>query len=233
MMNVDTLREQLRQTAVQQGAKAFGIADLDMLRRTTPDLLCNIPGTYTRAVVFGMRLQRAVLDSIQNEPTPLYVHNYRQLNYQLDRAAWCVADQIQDAGGAAVAVAASQIVQSVPMTGHVSHKLLGWAAGLGHIGRSTLLVHPAFGAQMRYASVLTDLPLPPDRPVERSCGTCRQCRDMCPAAAIGEASGDFNLMACYRKLNTEFVHVSFVGQHVCGVCLKACPGAGVKEACGE
>jgi len=232
-MDVGKLYEQLRQTAVRQGAKAFGVADLDMLRRTTPDLLCGIPGSYARAVVFGMRLQRAVLEGIRNEPTPLYVHNYRQLNYQLDRAAWCMADQIQDAGGAAVAVAASQIVQSVPMTGHVSHKRLGWAAGLGHIGRSTLLIHPAFGAQLRYASVLTDLLLPPGRPVERDCGTCRRCRDVCPAGAIGETSRDFNLAACYRMLNTEFVHVSFVGQHVCGVCLKACPGSGVAEFSGE
>ena len=37
---------------------------------------------------------------------------------------------------------------------------VGWAAGLGHIGRCTLLVHPQYGAQMRYVSVLTDMPLP-------------------------------------------------------------------------
>jgi epoxyqueuosine reductase QueG len=217
-------KEHLRTLAQAMGAKVFGVADLDELKRNYPALLSRVLGDYSRAAVFGVRLQRAVLEAIADGPTPLYFHHYRQANYQLDRIALAAADLLQDRGFRALAIPASQIVASQPMSGHVSHKLLGWAAGLGFIGRSTLLVNPVYGAQMRYVSVLTDAPLPPDTPRSNGCGTCRACVAACPAAAIADESGAFDLDACYRKL-TEFSRLPFVGQHICGVCVKACAGS--------
>ena len=215
----------LRRLAVEMGAQAFGVADLDALKQKVPDLLSRVPGDYSRAVVLGVRLQRAVLEEVVDRPTPLYMHHYRQANYQLDRMAFQIAERIQELDYRVLAIPASQIVGQSPMVGHISHKLLGWAAGLGHIGRCTLLVHPQYGAQMRYVSVLTDLPLPADEPCAGDCGPCRACVAVCPAAAIHESRDDFDLDACYRKL-TEFTHLPFIGQHICGVCVKACAGRG-------
>jgi epoxyqueuosine reductase len=217
------MREALRQLAGGWGATVFGVADVGWLRLQVPDLLEEIPGDFTRAVVMGMRLQDAVVDGIVDHPTPLYFHNYRQLNYQLDRAAFAVADCIQAGGATCIAVPASQIIRNNPMRGHISHKLLGWAAGIGFVGRSTLLVHPTFGSRLRYVSVLTNRALPADKPHAGSCGECRACIPVCPAHAIGETKEDFNLDACYRKLS-EFSRIPFVGQHICGVCVKACNG---------
>jgi epoxyqueuosine reductase QueG len=205
------------------GAKAFGVADLEWLGQRESRLLNDFSRSFSRAVVLGMRLQDGVLEEIRDRPTPLYFHNYRQLNYQLDRAAFTIADRLQDAGHAAVAIPASQIVARNPMRGHVSHKWMGWAAGLGFIGRSTLLVHPQYGARLRYVSVLTNAPLPAGRPIGESCGDCRACVGVCPAAAIREEAGDFDLDACYSKL-TEFTRLPFIGQHICGVCVRACAG---------
>jgi epoxyqueuosine reductase QueG len=168
-------------------------------------------------------LQKAVLKDIGNEPTPLYFHNYRQVNYQLDSLALMLADRIQDAGFNALAVPASQIIKKDPMSGHISHKLLGWAAGIGFIGRNTLLVNPEYGAQMRYVSVLTDMPLKAGSPNNGDCGTCKACIPVCPVKAIKEKKENFNLQACYEKL-TEFTRLPFIGQHICGVCVKACVG---------
>jgi len=210
------------------GARSFGTADLEELKRSVPDLLGLVPGDYRRAVVFGIRLQRAVLEGIADRPTPLYFHNYRQVNYQLDRAALVAADRIQEAGYSALAVPASQVIRKKPMSGHISHRLLGWAAGIGFVGRNNLLVHPKYGAQMRYASVLTDMPLKSGVPHTGDCGSCRGCLDACPARAIGETRDDFDLEACYRKL-TEFAGMPFIGQHVCGICVRACGGADASE----
>jgi epoxyqueuosine reductase QueG len=214
----------LRQLAETLGAAAFGVADVDGLRQRIPDLLARVPGNYSRAVVLGVRLQRAVLADIVDRPTPLYFHHYRQANYELDRIGFRLADRIQAAGCRALAIPASQIIAQDPMRGHISHKLLGWAAGIGFIGRGTLLVHPRYGAQMRYVSVLTDMPLPADAPHAGSCGACRACVAVCPAGAIHERREDFDLEACYAKL-TEFTALPFIGQHICGVCVKACAGA--------
>ncbi|MBM4142593.1 MAG: epoxyqueuosine reductase [Lentisphaerae bacterium] len=221
MRDVYELRDELERTAAGMGAVAFGVADLSgpALRGTgAPSPFAE---RFSRGVVLGMRLQRAVLDDLAERPTPLYLHHYRQTNYQLDRAAWTVADALQRAGSAALAVPASQLVQRDPQRGHLSHRRLGWAAGIGFIGRSTLLVHPRYGAQMRYVSVLTDAPLPAGIPVAGDCGSCRACLEACPARAIGERAEDFNREACCARLN-EFSRLPFIGQHICGLCVKAC-----------
>jgi epoxyqueuosine reductase QueG len=171
----------------------------------------------------GIRLQDAVIDGLADRPTPLYFHLYRQANYALDRAAFEAAELLQSAGYASLAVPASQIICRRPMVGHISHKLIGWAAGLGWIGRSTLLVHPQFGARMRYVTVLTDAALPPGRPIQQDCGPCRDCIAACPAHAIGETREQFGLDACFEKL-TEFSKLEGIGQHICGICVRACRG---------
>ena len=206
------------------GASSFGVADLDLLKQKTPDLLNLVGEDFSRAVVLGMRLQEAAVAGIIDKPTPIYLHNYRQLNYQLDSAALLLAGMIQDAGFRALAIPASQVVARDPMRGHISHKLLGWAAGLGFIGRNTLLIHPEYGARMRYVSILTDMFLRPDKPLSGAdCGSCVACVSVCPTAAIHTNRADFNLQACFDKL-TEFTRLSFIGQHICGVCVKACGG---------
>ncbi len=224
MTDSTELREQLEKVAKSFGAKAFGVADLDMLKQKEPGLLDNVPGDYPRAVVMGLRLQQTVLDDIIDKPTPLYFHHYRQLNYALDRVGLALADLLQDAGQRALAIPASQTISRNPMLGCISHKLLGWAAGIGFIGRSTLLVHPQFGAQLRYVSILTDAPLTANTPYDGpGCAACRACADSCPASAIHEDRTDFDLATCHAKL-TEFSRIPFVAQHICGVCVKVCQG---------
>jgi len=219
------LRRAFEQSADALGAAAFGVADLAPLLEREPRLLEHVGPGLTRALVAGLRLQAAVLDTVTDRPSILYFHHYRQTNNRLDALAGALADRVREAGGRALPLPASQIVARDPMRGHLSHKLLGWAAGLGFFGRSSLLIHPRFGAQLRYVSVLTDLPIPADRPVPGDCGTCRACVAACPAGAIRETREAFDLEACYRKL-TEFTRLPFIGHHICGVCVKACRGSG-------
>lgn len=219
------IRRELEVVARQQGAAVIGVADLARATALDASALTRAPGPWTRAVVCGVPLHRSVLAEIEDRPTSLYMHHYRQANYQLDRMAFLVAGCIQEEGHEALAVPASQVVKREPLCGMVSHRMLGWAAGLGHIGRSGLLVHPKYGAQMRYVSVLTDMPLEPDTPLETDCGECTACLAPCPASAIHDTAAEFDLKACYAKLS-EFTRLQLVGQHVCGVCVKACAGRG-------
>ncbi len=136
--------------------------------------------------------------------------------------AWTIADALQTEGHDTIAAPASQIVARNPMRGHISHRKLAVQAGIGFIGRSNLLVHPEYGARMRYVSVLTHADIEPDAPYDGDgCGNCRACIDVCPAKAIGEDKSDYDLPACYEKL-TSFARLSFIGQHICGVCVIAC-----------
>jgi len=164
----------------------------------------------------------AVIEDIEDKPTPLYFHHYRQLNFFLDRAAYLVAMFIQDRGFRVLPIPASQTIDWKNQKGHLSHKRIGELAGLGWIGRNNLLVHPEWGARFRLVTVLTNMPLEADRPLEEDCGDCRKCLPVCPVHAI-KRKEDFDHWACYEKLN-EFHKLPLIGQHICGICVKACYG---------
>jgi epoxyqueuosine reductase QueG len=94
---------------------------------------------------------------------------------------------------------------------------------------------PRHGSRVRLVTILTDAPLDADRPMEFSCGKCVACVKVCPAKAIKGKPADFDLGACYAKLS-EFARIQYVGQHICGVCVKACSpdNAGrAVDACGN
>ena len=225
-----SLHESLDERMKSLGVTAWGAADLDFVRRAVknPDAVLNIPsGRCTRAIVMGVRLQDNVVEQITDRPTPLYFHHYKQANYFLDRAAFEIALFLQANGHAALAMPASQVISKDPVRGHVCHRTLGWAAGLGRRGRNNLLVHPLYGARMRYVTVLTDAPLEAGKPVDSTCGECAACAAACPAGAIHDSAEDFDLKACKAKLD-EFVRMQFIGQHICGICVKACKGKACK-----
>ncbi len=205
------------------GLSAIGVADLDALRLREPAAMASAPPEFPRGIAFGIRLPDAVIDQLEDRPTPLYFHVYRQANYSLDRVAVSLALELQRAGYRALPVPASQVIDPGGLRGLVSHRLIAYSAGLGWIGRSRLLVSPRYGARMRYACVLTNAPYPPGEPMDDRCGDCRNCIDACPAGATKESSRDFDLSACHEKLS-GFRKLPFIGQHICGICVKVCRG---------
>lgn len=219
----EALTATVRQLADRLGMDRLGVADLEPTVRDRPAVFADLPRPFPRAVVMAVRLSRAVLATCVDGPTPLYFHHYRQANYLLDRAALGVAACLQRAGHEALPVPASQVIGAAPMRGHLSHRAAAELAGLGWRGRNNLLVTPDAGAQVRLVTVLTDAPLVPDAARAGDCGTCRRCRAVCPAGAIGETAADHDLEACYNLL-CRFRKRPYIGQHICGLCARVCDG---------
>ena len=66
----------------------------------------------------------------------------------------------------------------------VLEKAIAAQAGLGWIGKHTVLLDRAAGSWFLLGELFTDLPLPASTPARDHCGECRRCIDVCPTRAI-------------------------------------------------
>jgi epoxyqueuosine reductase len=79
------------------------------------------------------------------------------------------------------------LAHSFADAGPVPERELAQRAGLGWIGKNTMLVRPGVGSFFFIGSVFTDLQLDVDVPfVMDRCGTCTRCLDACPTDAFLE-----------------------------------------------
>jgi epoxyqueuosine reductase len=213
--------EMLKSFSEANGASLFGTADITGIRKDFPLLPENSLNT---AVSIAFRLSKAVLDTIEDKPTQIYFHHYKQVNYFLDNLALRITNQIQQFGFNAMPIPASQVIDRDGQRGHLSHVRIARLAGLGHIGRNNLLVTPEFGACVRLTTILTDFPIALDEPLKnQDCGECRKCVSLCPAGAIKEKPEDFDRKACFKQLDM-FRRKCQIGHHICGICVRACTG---------
>lgn len=95
---------------------------------------------------------------------------------------------------------AKPCVDTVP----ISDKQWARRAGLGWIGRNTLLVNPVLGSYCNIGELVT--PSPADRydtPLENGCGDCRACADACPNHALSERRANSFAMPSQSMVMTE------------------------------
>lgn len=105
------------------------------------------------------------------------------------------------------------------------------AAGLGWVGKNTLLLNRTWGSYFFLAALLTDLPLTVDPPHSKGyCGTCTACLDHCPTNAF-VAPYVLDARRCLSYLTIE--HRSAIAPEIaghfdqwlfgCDICQEVCP----------
>lgn len=214
--------ESLRKKILEWGASTVGFADLEG----------SVPRRWKHlktGVSIIVRLSDIIIDGIRNGPTLTYAYHYRTANQLLDSIAIKTSNLIQSLGYNALPIPASQTVNEKKLEGLISHKTVATRAGLGWIGKNTLLITPQYGPRIRLVSILTNAPLRPSQPVSKSkCGRCLLCVKACPAGALKgrnwtvdtkrEDLMEANLCHEVTKHNKEVF-----GEAICGVCVSVCP----------
>ena len=135
-----------------------------------------------------------------------------------------VADALREAAG--VPCETRVCVDTAP----VVERAWAAAAGVGWIGKNTLLLHPRLGSYTYLGVIVTTLELEPDEPIADHCGTCRACLDACPTAAL-TAPYEMDASRCLSYLTIEHraeIPSEFhkaLGSWIfgCDICQEVCP----------
>ncbi len=105
-------------------------------------------------------------------------------------------------------------------------------AGLGWIGKHTLLIHPKLGSWMLLGEIVTTLPIMPTDPFTTNhCGTCTRCIDACPTQCIAPEGYALDAERCISYLTLEHrtrIDPQFhqpMGHWIggCDICQDVCP----------
>lgn len=113
----------------------------------------------------------------------------------------------------------------------ILERSLAVQAGLGWVGRNSLVLIPGYGSWFLLAEVFTDLDIPADEPfVTDHCGTCRRCVEACPTSCIrGDRTVDANRCLSWLTIENRADIAPELQEPLgdwlfgCDICQEVCP----------
>lgn len=114
----------------------------------------------------------------------------------------------------------------------VLERSLAVRAGLGWIGKSSMLINRKFGSAIFLCEILLSLPLEPDEPcTQDGCGSCTRCVEACPNTCIDPFTRTIKADRCISYLTIEHKgeftdeQSALIGTHLfgCDECMRLCP----------
>lgn len=171
------------------GADLCGIASIDRFDEAPKGFHpCNVLPTCKSVVVFAKQFLSGPLHCSTTVP---YTIIRNMLSDKLDKMSFQFCEIMERSGIIAVPTGAIGPTEYDAATDRyrniVSAKHCAVAAGLGRIGRNTLLITPEYGNMVWLSAVLLNTAFEPDKMLlGNPCPTeCSLCINNCPAHALG------------------------------------------------
>jgi epoxyqueuosine reductase QueG len=217
-----------RVTALTEDIDLVGVAPLATLQGTplAESAQALLPDARS-VLVFGKELFDEVLRLVVPDKSmgkaaarDLYGPHSDYVNGRLTHALYQTSRVLRAEGYKALPLPASGTpVDGRFLRGIVSFKHAAEAAGLGRIGRSSLLITEAFGPRVRLALLLTTAELPSTAEAKADrCAGCGVCIERCPAGAI-TAPPPGQAYAINRAVCAQYGDAS----GGCSNCMSLCP----------
>jgi len=214
----------IKEAAGQLGADLCGIAPVSRFSEAPPGFHPrDISAQCEAVVVLGARFPRSTLEAGSQAPYTL-VRN--MMVGKLDTITFNLADRLEQEDVVAVPVPSADPhddwdAERRHGRGILSLKHAAVLAGLGVMGRNTLLLNHRYGNMLWLGAVLVSAGLQGDPPAGyRGCPrTCTLCLDACPQQALDGQTID------QKRCRERSISVTEGGGWLlsCNTCRKACP----------
>ncbi len=218
------MKEKIREAVISCGADLCGFAGIERFE-DTPDGFSPadfMPGCKM-VISFAVSLGKGL---VKVPPRLVYAH-FNDINcIKTDLIAFDASKKLEEQFGCtAVPIPCDAPyeywdIEETEGKGLLSMKDIAVKAGLGTVGKSTLLLNKRYGSMLTLGAVLIDLELESDAYAEDVCiKGCRKCIESCPVSAIGDNTVNQKLCRqnAYGKTARGFDTVD------CNLCRTVCP----------
>lgn len=207
------------------GASKVGFADLTSIE-------AGARKNMDYGIAIGISLNPDVIEGISEGPTREYYGEYKRVNKLLDEIVLSCVKYINSLGYNAIGQTTTYVAEDDNLTTPLPHKTVATRAGLGWIGKNALLITTEYGSAIRISSILTDMMLVTDTPINTSsCGKCTKCTEACPASGIKGKLWNINItreelidpFKCRKKARELLKQNIGIESAICGKCINVCP----------
>lgn len=223
---------EVKKFALKKGASLVGIADAEHMKEAPEGHKpTDIVGDAKTIVVIATPQAKAILS---DSPPTEYTRSTFSCEAKLEIIAHDIANFLDESSYKAVPVPVrmSLMMDNKALMGDLSHKHAAVFAGLGQMGKNSLLITPKYGNRCYISSIVTDAPLHADKPFKKDlCGDCVLCINACPVKAISRSNeGSYigkkyvDKHRCYAYSKTQRdEYLSTQGLYTCRECRTSCP----------
>lgn len=184
------MKDRIREMATELGADVCGFAEIGRFQDAPKGFSpLDLYDQCRTVIAFGVALPKGLQ---QIDPRLIYHHfNEAIANRMIDQIALQLAKSLESQYSChAVPLPCDDPyeywdAEAMEGRGLLSMKHAAVQAGLGTLGKNTLLLNREFGNRLNIGVVLTDMELPSDPLAESVCiQGCTKCADNCPVGAI-------------------------------------------------